>query len=403
MKHTALLIILTFYLVSCNHPGHKTDKAVGSDLPYHIDLTQSQSRDIFLSDFADDISYIRLKSDGPLVGGFCNLFIGPDQFIINDFGQELMVFAKDGGFMNKIGHRGAGPGEYRYTNNFMFDEENGRYCLSRDTTNEIKVFNLAGKYQKTLRFQEYPERMQILVSGSKFYVSGSTLVPKEKYTPVIIYNNDGTKWKEYTFSLPDLKEDPQTTPYGMFALTSSGQVILNNFSRDTSYLITKNGEWTPYLVFNRGPNPMPFEERFFYGRYSLYKNQNYDAGNIRDLGPVFIFNNTVPPDKTLPSIFFKHSRELVEIKNFVMPDGKGPVGIPNDLDGGPILIWQFTCRDGYVYCLWQAIDLIQAKEAGDFDRIEPKYPEKKKQLLQMIDSLKPNDNPVIMRVKIKDI
>ena len=295
---------------------------------------------------------------------------------------------------------GHGPQEYQYVNSFQVDWENRKYYLIRDDSNEVMVFNLDGKFERSFRFQGYSGIKAMLFSHSKLYVSGRAL-RSNTYTPLTIYLTDGTIRKEYTVPLPSLKEEPQIAPYGEFGLTMENEVRLDLLSWDTSYLISENGDLKPYAVFYRGPDPMPYNERFFYNRMHLY-DRNYYAWFIRDMGSVIIMNNSIPPDKTIQCFYNKQTGRLFQIRNLEQDLDRKAVGIQNNLDGGPMLIWQFIKEDHQIYCLHQAIDLIEWKKSGYFDRLEPKFPEKKKQLFAMIDSLKPDDNPVIMIVKIKE-
>ncbi len=47
-------------------------------------------------------------------------------------------------------------------------------------------------------------------------------------------------------------------------------------------------------------------------------------------------------------------------------------------------------------------ELKQYVESDAFKNSTPKYPEKKKQLEQLANSLNENDNPVLMLVKLKE-
>jgi hypothetical protein len=374
-----------------------------SKLPYHIDLTKSEPRDLFLSDFAEDVSYVRLESKDALVGELVNLMIGPDRFILNDFKQELLVVSHDGKFMNKIGNKGKGPGEYLYTNNFQVDFENQKYYLIRDDSDENMVFNLNGQFERSFRFLRYSENLRILFVGSNFYVSGSS-IPTDTYTPLTIYNASGKKLREYTFPIPPGVENPERSPVGYFSQTLDQKVLIQGVSPDTTYQISETGDLVPYFVFGRGPDPMPQSENFFYNRSYLYKDRDYKAWFLRDLGSIFVMNINLPHSEGSQTYFYnKKNDRLFHIRNFEIREEDKSVGIQNDLDGGPMLIWQFIIHDGYAYCLHQSINLIGLKKSGYFDRLQPKLPDKKKQLLAMIDSLKPDDNPVIMIVKIKDL
>jgi hypothetical protein len=78
----------------------------------------------------------------------------------------------------------------------------------------------------------------------------------------------------------------------------------------------------------------------------------------------------------------------------------GESGFHNDLDGGPTFSGgNFWEEDNCLYSFFMAFDL---KLNRDFYARQPAlHPDRKKAMLEMIDSLDENDNPVIMRVQLK--
>jgi hypothetical protein len=61
-------------------------------------------------------------------------------------------------------------------------------------------------------------------------------------------------------------------------------------------------------------------------------------------------------------------------------------------------------KDGYSYLVY-GIDAFKLKEhvaSKAFKNSKPKYPEKKKALEKLVNSLDENDNPVLMLVKLKE-
>ncbi|MEA1878307.1 MAG: hypothetical protein U9N86_15800 [Bacteroidota bacterium] len=75
-------------------------------------------------------------------------------------------------------------------------------------------------------------------------------------------------------------------------------------------------------------------------------------------------------------------------------------GFTNDLDGGPTF-WVHTHDKEYYYQRLNALDLIENRDL--YASQKAKYPEKQKALLQLIDSLEPDDNPVVMIIRLKSI
>ncbi len=401
IKLLPFLLTLPLLLLSCTHSGKKTNKIESEKLPYHINLTEFGSRDLLLSEFAEDVSYIPLDTKGIIVGDQCKVFASPDGFLVYSYNQELMSFSKEGKFLNKIGRIGKGPQEYTSCSNAQVDFVNKLVYIPFEN-NYVQVFNLEGKYVRQYFFPGYDmNQMQILFANSKFYVSGIT-VPTDTYTPLTIYLADGTRWKAYKMASPVSTEIPDRSPFCIFEMTSDNAVVMNEFSYDTSYLISDQGDWEPYVVFDRGSAPMPQEAKFFRGRSHEYRENNINAVYIKDRGPVILLVNCLPTDY-YSSCFIKETGEFFQFSNNGLTPGSNRFfGIQNDIDGGPGLHYHHTLHSRYAYCVHQAIDLIEWKKTGYFDRLEPKFPDKKKALLEMIELLKPDDNPVVMIVKIKD-
>jgi hypothetical protein len=93
-------------------------------------------------------------------------------------------------------------------------------------------------------------------------------------------------------------------------------------------------------------------------------------------------------------VYSKSSGENMEIER--------TEGIKNDLDGGPNIDLKLTKDDNTVLSWINAYELKQHIESKDFKNSTPKYPEKKKELEKLANSLNENDNPVLMLVKLKE-
>jgi len=74
----------------------------------------------------------------------------------------------------------------------------------------------------------------------------------------------------------------------------------------------------------------------------------------------------------------------------------------NDIDGGPNLFIEQILHDNIVLSWMEAFELKSYINSDSFKNSKPKYPEKKKALEKLADSLSENDNPVLMLVKLKE-
>jgi hypothetical protein len=76
-------------------------------------------------------------------------------------------------------------------------------------------------------------------------------------------------------------------------------------------------------------------------------------------------------------------------------------GLTNDLDGGPKVIPLTTKDNNTIITMIDAIALKKHIASSQFKDSTPKYPEKKKELEKLANSLKETDNPVLVIVKLK--
>jgi hypothetical protein len=398
MKISSFIFVSLFLLGSCTSTGNRKGKDNPERLPYHIDLTKFHDRDLVLSDFADDVSYIRLESGPITVGGRCYAKPGRDCFIILDNHQQLLAFSKDGKFLNRIGRLGKGPGEYPFVPpNFQIDAASNVIMVPCDYK-EADTYNIQGQFLRNIIFPEFWSDAIVMVN-SRIYLSPKG-PPANSYIRLEEYQLDGEKIKEYAFRMPKLDGTPIYSPFTELSVTPENDVIVNSSCHDTTFIVTKGGEWKPYIVYNRGSGKMPEPATFFRLNKDDFPD-NYYPMFLKDMGEIIIMANRNGKEGRF-CYFIKETGELFRLDINNTPESPDWLCIQNDLDGVPGLYYHHNINGNYLYCVHQAIDLIEWKKTGYFERIEPIFPEKKQALLAMIDSLKPDDNPVIMVVKLKD-
>jgi len=398
MRPCIYLLLMPFVFWSCSSGETQKAKKGQQELPYHIDLTKSPDRDLFLSDFADEINYIPLESNGVIVGGSCTVKFGKEFFIISDRDQGLLAFSLTGKFLNKIGMVGNGPMEFPSVSPDFQVESATNEILIPIYGKEANTYDIKGQFRRKIKFPEFRPHA-IIMANSRIYISRRE-PPTDRYIRIEVFRPDGKQIDEYAFRLPDLDGRPICSPYTELSLTPDNDVIVNSFCHDTTFMVTAGGEWKPYIVYNRGTGKIPESATFFQPRWDEFPDNFYPM-YLKDLGRIIVMAN-VNGKGGYFCFFIKRTGEFFRFNMKISPDEPDYRCIQNDLDGGPGLAYHHTSSGHYLYCVHQAIDLIEWKKSGHFDRIEAKFPDKKKELFAMIDSLKPDDNPVIMIVKIKE-
>ncbi len=114
-----------------------------------------------LKKWSSDLSLITksvvLNEENNFISHMTKLIFANDRYFIYDIIQrKILVFNSNGDFLNNIGTRGRGPGEYMELRDFQI-YNNNVYLLD---WNKIKIFNFDGIFQKELRLDELTEKMK---------------------------------------------------------------------------------------------------------------------------------------------------------------------------------------------------------------------------------------------------
>ena len=124
----------------------------------------------------------------------------------------------------------------------------------------------------------------------------------------------------------------------------------------------------------------------------IFKNQIRTVTNLFEVHN-FIYSEFIDKEQLYSFIGFK------DINKYLMIKGGG---IINDIDGGPHINFKMARDESSVISWIDAFELKSYVASDAFKNSTPKYPEKKKALQQLANSLDENDNPVLMLVKLKD-
>ena len=87
--------------------------------------------------------------DASVIGYIKKIIRHDDKLIILNRGVEILIFDKEGKFLNKINKRGNGPNEYTHIVDIALDDTNGNIIVYSDNF-KLLFFDLAGKYVSQL-------------------------------------------------------------------------------------------------------------------------------------------------------------------------------------------------------------------------------------------------------------
>ncbi len=365
-----------------------------------FNLLTSKEKEINLSDISDDIKYIKLDLDKPITS--INKLISTDSyFFISCHPYGIIKITKNGKEITKIGNIGRGPSEYTRSDNFAVDPELEKIFVMR-SIGEIIEFNYDGDYTRSFKMQE-PSTFGFINSfgNNKIMITDSN---SDYYWRIIDLNgNIIQERKNYLkFEKPVLLS---MNP-GQIVEKSNNNFIYYNSFNDTIFKITKEN-YDEYMVFYRDEFRMT-PERFIKESPTWVDFNDLSRINMPKfwrIQNIFATNNF-----TYFCYSFNYQFEIVILdkhsgEQYYIKDSGELNGIRNDFDGDlPFLAKEYFVENGNEYLIsWIDAYALKTYVSSDiFKNSTPKFPEKKKQLEQLANSLNENDNPVLMLVKLKE-
>ena len=140
--HVGKIIMIIFLTMSsCQRQvsNHKGDVEI-------IDvLNRNNPIQINLYDIVDSVKYVPLRTSECLLSDIECIKNDGNFYFVKD-SRGLFVFDEEGYFINEISHRGIGPDEYVYSDNFYLDRDNKLVCLICNSMRKILQYTYYGTY-----------------------------------------------------------------------------------------------------------------------------------------------------------------------------------------------------------------------------------------------------------------
>jgi hypothetical protein len=340
----------------------------------NIDPNEISHGESKLSDFAESIEYIPLETtDECLIGRIGNFdisekFIATYCFVANN----VYLFHRDGRFINSVGRMGHGPGEYLGPSGAFIDEKRSRIIIL-DYYKKLQLnYDLDGRFV-----------------DSKSIDEGTTIgIYKQLYNDyffVATRNYNGNVPFAYEIRDMDLQlitENISTVFFERRSTNITGVGVPHHYIyndkihakeltlNDTIYSIEKDFSFNPKFIVNAGRYEVTTDiraetgERFFELMRSRVLLRNFFETKDRLLAHYHYEN------KLYYSYYDKKSRKLFYFNS--------EDGIPNDIDG-TVNYWPRRQDNRLWYAFYEA-----------------------EHFSNTLDNVAPDDNPVLMIVKIKE-
>lgn len=390
MRTILTVLLIASFLFNLHAQKVPKSKKLKTEPEYTIDLYSAfkNTKVYQLSLITEKIEYIPLeKTDKCLLGEHVKSFYFDEEFIfVFDF-EKCYRFTRKGKFVNTIGKKGRGPGEY-----------NRPMSIAIDTKQKLIYFQDRGRLLKYNYNGDFIKEYQIGVTTSKIlqYNENIFLVNRMMYS----YAKPGSRFSIYFFSEIEEKliarfECPKKDkiPFAIDTPTMynyGGNTFVKDFWENTVFKVENPQTMAPYAFLNTGKlkhrdkdDKSPFTGKKNKGDELVisvtFMSETERYIFISANKGLFVFDKT--NGKTYCSEYQKN--------------GEKWYALMNDINGGPT----FFANNFPKYHLTNNT-LVTFNHAYEF--FEEGVDTNNHQIKELLKTLQPDDNPVLVLVKLKE-
>ena len=376
------------------------------------------------SSFASSVRYVPLENIENLSLSNIDEADFSDSLLLVSDDRNCLLYDNKGNFISKIGNMGRGPGEYQYVSNLGigFGLATNIYISSLyDLYEYDKYGSFKNKYVKSISINDTSAAFEWkIIYDSLFFGHIPNNTGKMRYKAVIKdkHGNVLNIFRNYDFFYVE-RVGASSIENHVQIYSFKGSIFYKEFYNDTLFNLRNQNELVACYVIDLGKYKLQNSERnspeagiIFNHLVIWYTFQTEDYifincqfGNYfpakrltaRTVGPATTFYNTT----YALGIYDKKSRDLFFCKPTSTDNRLFTTGIYNDIDAGPRFFPNMQINDSTMVMYITTDELKAHIRSNDFKDNIPKYPEKKKLLEKMADSLSIFDNPILMFVTFK--
>ena len=400
MKNNILFIILSVCLLSCQYAGDSTKNSTIETIPVFSNYTT----ELPFSAFVDTIELIPLETtEENLIGEITRLIFNDGKYYIRSTNSmqnaKLFVFDENGKYLKKISKQGGGPEEYIEFKDFTMTIDNQVVIADYQ---KLLYFDSEGKFLHSNKINQSFSATELLSTKENDILVFLTL--PNLFQNYLISKIDKEGNQNFFFN-PGKEEALKCnfrTIWRAFLATDSSFYLAYPFC-DTIYSISPDLKKIASIYYidygdKKLPNiPIDPEDDCLSWQKKLNRLDDYAERISTGIGDNFLYIGIMDKArKGYLSLYSKRSKKILTAQKLVddmyllgnvIPIT--PKRIPHNMDGNDI-IWEVEPRilmEGY-----------QRLSAADRETLQQKYPAWD----QICSSLKEDDNPVLLRIKVKD-
>jgi hypothetical protein len=390
------ILILSLVALSCQIEQNKDkNRILTFDLKNLPKVTSIKLSDLGFV----DIEYIPLESNEKgMISGTDDLItrnklvIGERNYLMQRF-STILEFKTDGKFITRIGTVGRGPNEFTAAHDVNIRETNQEIYLLARWQKKFFVYSENGKLIRTIQIAFLPSEFRFIDDKILCYSENHMGDIQNSYT---LIDTNGKVIKNF----PNKYSFKNHDAYGIWAenlfYRFDNKLFKKEVYSDTIYLYN-NENFKPHMVIHVGEKLITPKARTEFDGFYLAKNY-ISPLNLFEFGDYvyyeFVYRFVIPDDVLIFSFIGSKNNNFRALIN----TGQG---LTNDLDGGLNFLPKTIIDDNTVVGWVDALRLKAHVATEAFKNSKPKYPEKKKDLEKLANSLKETDNPILMIVRLK--
>ena len=400
MRHEYFLFFITtcFIFAGCNSQSGKNVNE--SSEIYTIDFEQGfdTEQQMFISEIADNVEYIELKTPDDIVITRIWNIIQVDEYLIINARYNNYLFHKNGQFIRQIGARGQGPGEYSISASIEVDRNRKEIVIA--DSHQFLFYDFEGNFLRNIKKENFIP--YIGISDTMLWIGELVSSANTKYKAVAISLQAGEDTLAYIHnSLYGIIKSDNTLYHGhpqvnFFYHEKDLLYFKGDLSNDTIWRISGISA-KPYAFIDMGKYKMPFEYEPWYSSFETYQ-KHYDrywsvCSMVEGDHHFFLLANWRAYSKTGRD--FGAYKNMVYDKDkkrsFAVKDKNG-IGFTDDIQGGPP-IWPRWASDDYYMNFTETEELLEKVSIGEYTPSQ-----QLKELLSRIDDSS-NDLIILMHRK----
>lgn len=431
MNKYSFLLVCLFLLISCQP---KTQKNTGILCDIYVEEgINNKVKELLLSDAVIDIDIIPLETtDSCLIRKVRNLVVGENDLFVNNF-FSILRFDKSGKYINTVAKKGDAPDNISASDGIGIDEHSKIIHIANSFgfTNEIKTYKYDGTWLNTLKAARPGEALFGTMNWdqrSYNYFNGKHVI--RRFLPL----QDGSK-DNWQIGMLDTNGkvlahiyDPQILKYQKEVNENNGKDQLDRIPYAWGTCSPVQNRYFNHINFMFEANDTIYryqeKENMIKPRYIMHCGKRPAAETMYRLGKdahyfQYIFAHDFLETKDFLYIDVEKdesayllrvdkqdgSIQSIELKGEIVGQKvkRLKVDAPhftNDLCGG-LPFYPTSTNDRQWLCAYNSFDLLEQVDLEELKKAKVLLPEKRDQLVRIIENLKDDDNPVVMVATLK--